>query len=370
MTKVLLSRKQNDILLTDSNGCISIPSPWLISTEKHVFSQISADNILQLMTSMEADYALLKWFSALKVGGELIIEVPDADFYARMWLDASWSEETLRDAHSDARQSFSHLWGPQQTANPRNDNYDPQHHDVFKSAYNQKRLTFLLERAGFIIVDTQETRDGQLICRAKKSMDKGERQIATDYKNIRADHKNRYQFACDQLRKLQATNVLDLACGIGYGTLMLAEATQAKVTGVDIDKNAIDYAKLYYQNDNTNFICEDAIKCDLQIASFDAVVSFETIEHVSFDKELLAIFYRSLKKGGTLICSTPNQDVMPFDSDKFRFHEKHYTNDELVELLTEAGFVKIELFAQHDPVAGKVVTGTDGHFTIATAVKP
>ncbi|GAB2690057.1 hypothetical protein GCM10027170_22150 [Aliiglaciecola aliphaticivorans] len=370
MTRVLLNRKQNEIILTDEVGSISMPSPWLITAKKNSVSHISAENILQFLTSMEADYTLLKWFATLEVGGELIIHVPNADFYARMWLDASWSEETLRDTQSDARQSFSHLWGAQQTGNPRDENYDEQHQDVFKSAYNKKRLNFLLERAGFIVSDIKETDDGQLIASAIKSMDKGERQIATDYKNIRADHKNRYQFACDQLAKRQPSQILDLACGIGYGTLMLAKATDAKVTGVDIEKNAIEYANLYYQNDNTNFICEDAKKCDFQIASFDAVVSFETIEHVSFDRELLAIFYRSLKKGGTLICSTPNQDVMPFDSDKFRFHEKHYTNEELVELLAGAGFVKIELFAQHDPVAGKVVAGTDGHFTIATAVKP
>ena len=81
------------------------------------------------------------------------------------------------------------------------------------------------------------------------------------------------------------------------------------------------------------------------------------------------MFFKVLKPGGHLICSTPNQDVMPFDKTRFAFHIKHYTNTELVGLLTKAGFSNIELFAQHDPVAGDVVEGQNGSFTIAIAVK-
>jgi 2-polyprenyl-3-methyl-5-hydroxy-6-metoxy-1,4-benzoquinol methylase len=98
-------------------------------------------------------------------------------------------------------------------------------------------------------------------------------------------------------------------------------------------------------------------------------VSFETIEHVDFDQQLIDIFFNVLKPGGKLICSTPNQDVMPFDKERFAFHIKHYTNIELVGLLTCAGFSDIELFAQHDPVAGEVIAGNDGCFTIAVASK-
>ncbi|MBL4630578.1 MAG: class I SAM-dependent methyltransferase [Paraglaciecola sp.] len=318
---------------------------------------------------METDYCLLKWFSALNVGGELVIKVPNADFYARMWLNANWSEETLRDNESDARRSFSTLWGRQSTGNPRDDNYDAQYKDVFKSAYNNKRLSFLLQRAGFVDIDVKESDEGQLIACAKKSMDKGERQVATDYKNIRDDHKNRYQFACEQLAEHKPTTILDLACGIGYGSLMLAKNTDATITGVDIDLNAIDYAKQYFSNQNTNFICADAKKHQFSDESYDAIVSFETIEHVTFDKKLLRIFNRALKAGGIFICSTPNQDVMPFDPDKFRFHIKHYKNSELIALLTETGFNNIQLFTQLDSTSGPVIAGDNGCFTIAVASK-
>ncbi|MEP2654084.1 MAG: class I SAM-dependent methyltransferase [Paraglaciecola sp.] len=364
-----MSQKQNVITLNNEQGALVLSEPWQLEIDKNSLNELLVDNVLQTMTSMEADYALLKWFSALKVEGELTINVPNADFYARMWLDSTWSEKTLRDNESKARQSFSHLWGAQQTGNPRNDNYDEQHHGVFKSAYNKKRLTFLLERAGFVVHDVQEIDNGQLIAHAKKSMDKGERQVATDYKNIRDDHKNRYQFACDQLVQTKPSKILDLACGVGYGTLMLAKATEATVTGVDIERNAIEHANKYFSNNQTKFICEDAKKCNFPLNSFDAIISFETIEHVAFDQELLTIFNRALKPGGCFICSTPNEDVMPFDPKKFRFHEKHYTNSELLSLLNDTGFVDVELFTQHDPGFGTVVVGTDGCFTIAKAIK-
>lgn len=369
MATVLLSQKNNETFLSDTDKSVPIQQPWLITTEKHVYSQICADNILQFMTTMEADYALLNWFAALNIGGELVIKVPDADFYARMWLNANWSEETLRDHESDARRAFAALWGKQTTGNPRNNDYDDQHKEVFKSAYNNKRLSFLLERAGFIDLDITETGNGQLIARAKKSMDKGERQVATDYQNIRADHKHRYQFACEQLSKNSQSNILDLACGIGYGTLMLAKATGVKVTGVDIEPNAIEYANRYYRNELTDFICEDAKKCNFPVGSFDAIVSFETIEHVTFDQELLAIFFQALKPGGTFICSTPNQDVMPYDPDKFRFHNKHYTNTQLLELMQSVGFNSIQLFTQMDATSSPVIPGDNGCFTIAVARK-
>lgn len=340
-----------------------------MSADKNTYNDILVDNILQTMTSMQADIAISTWFSVLNMHGLLSVKVPNADFYARLWLQASWSENTLRDRQSDARTSFSQLWGEQETGNPRNDNYDQCQPDAFKSAYNQRRLTFLLERAGFTDVVVKLDGESQLIATAKKSMDKGERQVAIDYKNIRVDHKNRYQFACDKLKDLHSSHVLDLACGIGYGSLMLSKATGAEVTGVDIDQNAIDYAKKYYSNEDTTFLCKDAQVCKFESCYFDGIVSFETIEHISFDEELLRIFYAALKPGGYLICSTPNQDVMPFDEHKFRFHHKHYTNSELTNLLSETGFRKVELYMQEDAKSSLVVQGEHGCFTIAVAIK-
>lgn len=352
----------------DNRRC-TLLNPWQVTVEDGSLSELSAENILPYLTSMEADLALLTWFRLLDIGGRISISVPDSDYFMQLWLGANWNEQTLRNPESAARKSFHMLWGQQLGGNPRNADYNDRHGDVFKSAYNEKRLTFLLQRAGFVDVSIIRNGIGKLSATARKSMHRGERQIAPSFSNIRADHRNRYQFACQTLLPLTPGRILDLASGIGYGSQLLSKTTGAEVVGVDIDAGAIEYARQFYADSHTTYLCEDARKLDLPAEHFDAVVCLETLEHIDFEKVLLDKFYYLLKKGGVLICSTPNQAVLPFDKIKFPFHIKHYTNSELLSRLSECGFCNVKLFAQHDLVSKEVVAGEDGCITVAVANK-
>ena len=341
---------------------------WELSKYYQGIKHIRLDNVLQYFTSMEADTALRDAFNSLKIGGTVEIICEDFDAVVVQWQNAVWDEISIRDSQSDARQAFARLFGTQKHGNPMQANYHTGYPDTFKSAYNSERLHFLLERAGFIDVAVN-AKDGVLIGRGQKTMQRGERQIAKNLSGIRPDHINRYSFAKEQLLLVQPSVVLDLACGIGYGTALLAEALKCRVVGVDLDNGAIQYAKQHYSRAGTEFIQADARFIEFETSVFDAVVSFETIEHVSFDLELLQKFHYVLKSGGTLIISTPNQDVMPFDKEKFAFHLKHYRNEELLGLLAESGFCDIELFKQDDAVSAPVQSGSDGCFTIVVAKK-
>ena len=62
----------------------------------------------------------------------------------------------------------------------------------------------------------------------------GERQVSPTVDGIRADHVNRYKWAIDKT----IGRVTDAACGIGYGSVILAEAG-IKVRAIDIDAEAI-----------------------------------------------------------------------------------------------------------------------------------
>ena len=44
-----------------------------------------------------------------------------------------------------------------------------------------------------------------------------------DPNNIRADHLERYNFACTKIKKLVPTpnDILDIGCGIGYGSFIM-----------------------------------------------------------------------------------------------------------------------------------------------------
>ncbi|XOV79312.1 MAG: methyltransferase domain-containing protein [Aestuariibacter sp.] len=342
---------------------------WQVSEHFSDLAQIYSRHMLEHLTTMEAEAALLDWHKALSIGGQLYIVVPNLDFHVHQWLKAEWNESTLRDERSDARYGFAGLFGWQRECDPRQEDYNNSYWDVHKSGYNEKRLAFLLKRAGYVDVKTEIKNQVHLVATATKSMQRGERQIAPEYKNIRDDHKHRYSFAYEYLADKDIHSVLDLACGIGYGSKMIATNLDAYVTGVDIDNGAIDYANQYYHHPKVNYVEGDAREIHFP-ELFDAVVSFETIEHVDFDKDLLSTFFKALKSGGYFICSTPNQDVMPFDPVKFRFHVKHYTNDELVDLVESAGFEVVEVNKQENNIDSKVESGNNGSFIIFVCRKP
>ncbi|MGL4317663.1 MAG: class I SAM-dependent methyltransferase [Pseudomonas sp.] len=115
-------------------------------------------------------------------------------------------------------------------------------------------------------------------------------------------HLERYEFAASHLH---GQRVLDMACGSGYGTALLAGRHPDKqVTGVDIDPAAIAYAQQHYQLPNLRYVCADAE----QFASsepFDSIVSLETIEHLPHPVQLAANYARLLASGGRVIASVP-----------------------------------------------------------------
>lgn len=342
---------------------------WSISENIQNVNEIYCANSLERLTSMEADSSLQDWFQALAVGGKLIVEVPDMDYYAQMWLNADWNEQTLRDPNSDAQCSFRALNGDQKNGNPRFDNYDDSYSYVNKSSYNERRLKFLLERAGFTDVLIEKPVEGILKAVATKSMDKGERQVAPDLKQIRADHKARYEFAAKHIERNE--KVLDFACGIGYGAKIIADMSGPKeILACDISEDALIYAKKYYSSEVIEFKNNDAQNADLPSNYFDTVVSFETIEHIPKPEVFLKSIFDSLKAGGRFICSSPNEDFLEWSKDQFPFHCRHYTKLEFCELLTNAGFNVVTVHSQKDNLSSMVDDEEDGAFLIVIARKP
>ncbi len=118
-------------------------------------------------------------------------------------------------------------------------------------------------------------------------------------------HRARYEFAAQYVAQLRGA---DIACGTGYGTAILKnDGNAARVTGIDIDPQAIAYARAVYGGEGIRFIVADGAQTGLESGTFDTIVSFETIEHVPDDAALVAEFARLLAPGGRLIISTPNQ---------------------------------------------------------------
>ena len=116
-------------------------------------------------------------------------------------------------------------------------------------------------------------------------------------------HLQRYQFALD---RIEGHRVLDLACGVGYGSYILSQAHERQVTGIDLDPGAIGYGQAHYQRSGLRLIVGDALRWRNEAAPFDTIVSFETIEHLPDPAGFVAHVATLLKPGGRFLVSAPN----------------------------------------------------------------
>ena len=172
----------------------------------------------------------------------------------------------------------------------------------------------------------------------------GERFTPECVREIRYEHWHRYAFAS---RLARGRRVLDAACGEGYGSALLARVA-ASVLGVDISAETVAHAAARYAGRaNLRFEAGDATALDaLPDASFDLIVSFETLEHVEAQERMLDGFARLLASDGVLVLSSPDKRTYS-EAAGFRneFHVRELYRDEL-EALLAARFPARRLFGQ------------------------
>lgn len=157
---------------------------------------------------------------------------------------------------------------------------------------------------------------------------------------MQADHLARYEFAAGHV---QGRRVLDIACGAGYGSAMLAQAGAAHVDAVDISDQAISHAREHYGSPAIDFQVGDIYSFD-GATRYDLIVSFETIEHVDDYHAALRNLARLLRPGGRLIVSSPNRPLTSphartlHDKPSNKYHVHEFTVAELTAALVEHGF--------------------------------
>ena len=168
------------------------------------------------------------------------------------------------------------------------------------------------------------------------------------------EHVHRYNEVLPTLTK--ADIILDLACGTGFGSDILAQHTDNRVIGGDIAEDAIKECDLKWKRNNLSFKVLDGTKLSFPDGYFDKIVSFETIEHTTKFREMLQEFHRVLKPGGTAFISTPNFPVnSPTGKILNPYHSQEFTYAELRRILENIfGDVKItgQKYARYD--GGKV----------------
>jgi SAM-dependent methyltransferase len=153
-------------------------------------------------------------------------------------------------------------------------------------------------------------------------------------------HRVRYEFALPYCR---GKRVLDVACGAGYGSDLLAGVAR-RVTGLDVDVGAAAHARTHYPRERLWFTVGDAGRLPFGDASFDAVVSFETIEHLAEIPRYLGEVRRVLAPGGVFIVSTPRVRRTT-QWPKNPHHVVEFSAGEFVALL-RAEFRDVEAYGQ------------------------
>jgi len=171
----------------------------------------------------------------------------------------------------------------------------------------------------------------------------GERFVPGAKGEIWIEHWHRYHFAA---RWCAGKRVLDVACGEGYGSALLARHA-AHVTGIDIAAEAIAHARTSYAAlANAEFVAASCTALPLAGASVDVAISFETLEHIAAQAEFIDELARVLKPDGVLVLSCPNKleysDKRGFANE---FHVKELYRDEL-EALVAARLPRLAWYGQ------------------------
>jgi len=141
-----------------------------------------------------------------------------------------------------------------------------------------------------------------------------------------------YQFAKDMIP--QNGFVLEVGCGEGYGTNLLSQHA-GKIIGLDVDENTIAHASKKYHSENCIFEVYDGVRIPYNDNTFDAVISFQVIEHLQNDISYISEICRVLKVNGFLILTTPNRTCRLKSGQKpwNRFHVREYAPHELDHVL-------------------------------------
>ena len=192
----------------------------------------------------------------------------------------------------------------------------------------------------------------------------GERFTPECVREIWYEHWHRYAFAH---ALAEGRRTLDAACGEGYGSALLARRA-SNVLGVDLSNQSISHARERYVAANLRFERGDCTALDaLPDASFDLVVSFETLEHVQAQERMLDGFSRLLAPGGVLLISTPDRrnysDIPGFRNEH---HVRELYRDEFVALIG-ARFPQHRLYA-HKLLFQSALWALDGggHYAATT----
>jgi SAM-dependent methyltransferase len=126
---------------------------------------------------------------------------------------------------------------------------------------------------------------------------------------------------------------LEVGCGTGI-VIRLLEFLGFAVTGLDINKKALDFAR----NGTHASLVQKSFLTYRPAKRFDAVGMFDVIEHIKNDAAFLSKARVALKPHGMLFITVPAGKWLWSELDPAAGHERRYEPDEIIQKVRESGF--------------------------------
>jgi len=145
--------------------------------------------------------------------------------------------------------------------------------------------------------------------------------------------------------------LLDLGCGSGRNIFEAAKRGMEAI-GVDYVAKAINLANNMAKKEGlkkVRFITADLLSLNpRQFGLFDYIILMEVIEHIKDYQKVINFTYNSLKKGGMLLLTTPNDPRQWTILDDYAGHVRRFTIPELRQAL--ASFKKVKIYTVGFPL--------------------
>jgi len=150
--------------------------------------------------------------------------------------------------------------------------------------------------------------------------------------------------------KIKKSKILDVGCGDGEYTSLFC-CNNNKVFGLDIKERVIPEFKKF------QFVKGNAENLPFPDESFDLIISFDVLEHISDDQKAIKEMYRVLKRRGKVFLETPNRErlswwllfligkkrIYPLKLGENCIHLREYTRVEIEEKFKEANFKRVKI---------------------------
>lgn len=161
---------------------------------------------------------------------------------------------------------------------------------------------------------------------------------------IKAEHKQgihhvgRYHWAAKVLDGAKGKKLLDIVCGAGYGSRILAGALpECQIQGGDYDPRAVEHARKNYSAPNLNYGRADIVSwmnldTEESLGQVDIITSFDTMEHLLHREICWMNIVEHLADDGVLLFSTPVKKA-PILNPGWEHHKLEYSHSFLKNLV-------------------------------------